>query len=107
MATRFYAGYLLGFPNYVALHDDKVPGAIRKGLLGMCHGNELPRLMKKIEQYLTMGDPQLNAGLEAGAQDGQRFFKSVEINENLYGEETCVSLERALLTRAVNFNQTL
>jgi hypothetical protein len=76
--TRFYAGYLVGFPNYVALHDEKLPGAIRKGLLGICYGNELPALIGRIEECAVLGDPQFDEGIQAGTEDGERFFKAVE-----------------------------
>ena len=31
--TQFYGGYLIGFPNYIALADAQLASAIRKALL--------------------------------------------------------------------------
>lgn len=80
--TRFYAGYLVGFPNYVAMHDRQLATGIRRGLLKISYGEAEAALVPHIERHMLFGDPQFNAGLKAGTEDGERFFQAVERNEN-------------------------
>lgn len=116
VTSRFYAGYLIGFPNYIALHDGKLAGSIRQSLIAATYEDArltgsllLPKgeALRAIQVHSESGDPQFNMGLQAGSEDGQRFFRAVEADPNPYDESTSTSLMLAMSDGLIDFDERL
>jgi hypothetical protein len=84
LRSRFFGGYLLGFPDYVDQIDERFGGAIRKAIFDATFGREDGgSSFRKALANLSDGDEQTRRGRGAGMTDGRAFFQAVENAEDV------------------------
>lgn len=114
---RFFAAYLVGFPNVIA-DNSEFAAVIRKGLLDTVYGlvDDQPAfvtrvigeaLVAEVLNLLSAGDEQARMGFSCGDADGSQFFSLVEAGEHPYGEETFAELTSAFEDGSVKLDSVL
>ena len=84
--SRFVAGYLLGFPEYLDQIDQQFAGRIRKMIFDAVLGAEDgERFFQAALAHFMREDIQTKRGWGAGAADGQRYFQALENKQEATG----------------------
>lgn len=82
IVSRFYAGYLLGYPRYADHISPQIGAGIRTMLFRSVHGPEIgDRFHWRTVRFLEAYDGQTLMGVEAGEEDGTSYFEALEENE--------------------------
>jgi hypothetical protein len=78
VATRFFGGYLMGYPTYVSEVDETLGAAVRKLLFTMFFGDQSLQVVRRINELRSINDLQCQLGWGAAVPDGNRYFRAVE-----------------------------
>lgn len=104
--TKFFLGYLAGFPDYLDEMDQRLGGMIRKILFDQWWGSDVGQLrFARALVLISDGDQQAARGFGFGVPDGSRFFEALEKQQSAEGALTGV--RTALQLGSIDFSQTV
>jgi hypothetical protein len=104
--TKFWLGYLAGFPEYLDDVDQHFGGVIRKLIFDQIWGEAEGQLrFARALVLVSDGDEQARRGFGFGVPDGSRFFEAIEQGRSAEG--ALMGVATALELDMVDFNQTI
>jgi hypothetical protein len=102
--TKFLAGYVLGFPDYLDNIDERFGGQIRQMLFDAIHGPETGKeLFSRSLALLLQEDQQVKKGWGTGAADGERYFRALDNGSDAH--DATMSLKSMFEVGAVDMRQ--
>ncbi len=91
-ASRFFMGYLLGYPASVDKASRRRGDDIRLHMFRYFYGDDAAEVMAMSQRRLAMEDPQVARGAGFGARDGLRYFHDKRDGED---SKTCTTALRS------------
>lgn len=104
--SRWFNGYLLGFPQPVDERDETLGAFARKFLFWNTHGDDTDIYVRKSMSYFDVDDEQTRRGFGAGVPDGQRCWQAVADRKDLT-EETFLSLASFMSMKMIDVNVSI
>lgn len=81
--SKFIGGYLLGYSNFLNDVDERLSEAVRQMIFTGMFGPEEGRAAFKTAMGLfLLDDQQIKRGWGAGAPDGERYFRALEMKRD-------------------------
>ncbi len=104
LESRWFGGYLLGYPHYLDEIDQQLGGAVRKLLFDNAYADGEKMFRHAMGHYLQE-DEQTTHGHGTGIPDGTRYFSALENDAD--AEDTTLGLATMLDIKIIDTQQRI